>query len=102
MDNVQYYLASATLTIIVIGCLGNLLSLTIFLRHASSVNVLLSALSLVDLCLLLFAIPVFVMQNLEIWTDEDSGTHFMSYVLKFVYPVNLVFQTCSIWVSSWK
>ncbi|KAI6190188.1 FMRFamide receptor [Aphelenchoides bicaudatus] len=101
--DVQHLLASATLFIISIGILGNLLSLTLFLRHSSSVNVLLSALAFVDLCLLLFAIPVFVVPNLDIWTEDDTAggitqPTYLAYILKFVYPVNLIFQTCSIYV----
>lgn len=100
--DVQHLLASATLMIIVIGCLGNLLSLTLFLRHSTSVNVLLSVLAFVDLCLLLFSVPVFVVPNLDIWTAEDVNTEatrttYLAYILKFVYPVNLIFQTCSIY-----
>ncbi|CAD5223719.1 unnamed protein product [Bursaphelenchus okinawaensis] len=97
-DNLQQYLASATLMIVVIGCLGNFLSLILFLRHSSSVNTLLAALSLVDLCLLLLAVPVFVMPSLDIWPDRTSLFNFLSCVLKFVYPVNLMFQTCSIYI----
>lgn len=66
-DSLQQWLASATLLIVVVGCLGNLLSLVLFLRHSSSVNTLLAALSAVDLCLLLLAVPVFVLPALDIW-----------------------------------
>lgn len=37
------------------------------LQRRSSINILLSALSLIDLCLLLFAVPVFVLPNLQCW-----------------------------------
>lgn len=66
-DDSQQYLACATLAIIILGCAGNILSLYMFLRHSSSVNTLLAALSFVDLCLLLFAVPVFVLPSLDIW-----------------------------------
>uniref|UniRef100_A0A914C4L7 G-protein coupled receptors family 1 profile domain-containing protein n=1 Tax=Acrobeloides nanus TaxID=290746 RepID=A0A914C4L7_9BILA len=98
MENLQQVVASITLMIVVVGCLGNLLSLFVFLRHASSVNTLLAALSIVDLCLLLFAVPVFVLPSLNIWSSQDSLIHFLAYVLKFVYPINLMLQTCSVYI----
>ena len=58
------YLSIANLGIIVVGCFGNLLSLILFLKQTSSVNTLLAALSFVDMCLLLIAIPVFVMPHM--------------------------------------
>ncbi|KAI6213283.1 FMRFamide receptor [Aphelenchoides besseyi] len=98
MDNAQQYLASASLCIVVIGILGNLLSLALFLRHSSSVNVLLSALSICDAGLLLCSIPVFILPNLAIWKSQANLLNFLSYTLKFAYPLNLMLQTASIYV----
>jgi hypothetical protein len=98
--DVQHLLATATLTVIIVGLLGNLLSLSLFLRTSSSVNVLLSALAFVDFFLLSFSIPVFVIPNLDIWSDDPDGTNlssYLAYILKFVYPTNLIFQTSSIY-----
>ncbi|KAH7715752.1 Protein FRPR-18 b [Aphelenchoides avenae] len=97
-DDSQQYLACATLAIIILGCAGNILSLYMFLRHSSSVNTLLAALSFVDLCLLLFAVPVFVLPSLDIWANHEQLLRFLAYVLKFVYPINLMMQTCSIYI----
>jgi hypothetical protein len=66
--NSQEVLASAILLIVLFGTLGNAMSLILFSRpnmRSYSVNVLLCALAFVDLCLLLFAIPVFVLPNLS-------------------------------------
>ncbi|KAI6225489.1 FMRFamide receptor [Aphelenchoides fujianensis] len=92
----QQTLASASLCIVVVGICGNLLSLVLFLRHSSSVNILLSALSICDAGLLLCAIPVFILPNLAIWPDQNALLNFLSYTLKFAYPLNLMLQTCSI------
>uniref|UniRef100_A0A0M3IJQ1 G_PROTEIN_RECEP_F1_2 domain-containing protein n=1 Tax=Ascaris lumbricoides TaxID=6252 RepID=A0A0M3IJQ1_ASCLU len=67
MDS-QHLMASAILLIVCIGVLGNLVSLFMFSRphmRTASVNVLLSALSAVDLGLLVLSIPVFVVPGLD-------------------------------------
>uniref|UniRef100_A0A1I7XKW6 G_PROTEIN_RECEP_F1_2 domain-containing protein n=1 Tax=Heterorhabditis bacteriophora TaxID=37862 RepID=A0A1I7XKW6_HETBA len=61
------------------------------------VNVLLCALSFLDFSLLLLSIPTFVIPNLDLWSSQQSAVTFLAYVLKFVYPVNLIMQTCSIY-----
>uniref|UniRef100_A0AC35F774 G-protein coupled receptors family 1 profile domain-containing protein n=1 Tax=Panagrolaimus sp. PS1159 TaxID=55785 RepID=A0AC35F774_9BILA len=69
-----------------------------FLNHLTSVNTLLAALSFVDLCLLLFAVPVFVLPHLGLWIDTNSQNEYYTYMLNYVYPVNLIMQTCSIYI----
>uniref|UniRef100_A0A915C2H8 G-protein coupled receptors family 1 profile domain-containing protein n=1 Tax=Parascaris univalens TaxID=6257 RepID=A0A915C2H8_PARUN len=101
MDS-QHLMASAILLIVCIGVLGNLVSLFMFSRphmRTASVNVLLSALSAVDLGLLLLSIPVFVVPGLDPWQEDISAQYkYYAYMLKFVYPVNLIMQTCSIYI----
>ncbi|TKR87099.1 hypothetical protein L596_011559 [Steinernema carpocapsae] len=69
MDS-QQLMACATFGIALIGVAGNAVSFYMFSRpsmRCSSVNVLLSALSLVDLSLLILSIPVFVLPVLDVW-----------------------------------
>ena len=80
MELERHLLATCTLAIIIFGCFGNILSALVFLQvfiyfilnlkfvnfqRNSSINILLTALSLIDFGLLLFAIPVFVLPNLQ-------------------------------------
>ncbi|CAD6190051.1 unnamed protein product [Caenorhabditis auriculariae] len=100
MDS-QQWMACAILALVIIGCFGNTLSLILFSRphmRSSSVNVLLCALSFVDLTLLLLSIPTFVISNLDLWEDQRNQVTYMAYVLKLVYPVNLTMQTCSVYI----
>ncbi|GMT10572.1 hypothetical protein PFISCL1PPCAC_1869, partial [Pristionchus fissidentatus] len=88
----------AILSIVFLGCTGNVVSFTIFSRphmRTSSVNVLLSFLSFVDFSLLLLASLTFAIPGLV--SDEGTYRKLMAYVLNYVYPVNLTMQTCSIW-----
>ncbi|KAF7634412.1 Npr-3 [Meloidogyne graminicola] len=98
MELERHLLASCTLSIIIFGCFGNILSALIFLQRTSSINILLTALSLIDFGLLLFAIPVFVLPNLQNGEGEQFySEQFQAIIVKFLYPVNLIFQTCSIY-----
>ncbi|CAJ0939747.1 unnamed protein product, partial [Mesorhabditis belari] len=100
MDS-QQLMATAILVIVIIGCLGNILSFTLFSRphmRASSVNVLLCALSFVDFTMLFLMIPCFVLPGFSIWETNEGHLTYMAYILKFVYPVNLIMQTCSIYI----
>lgn len=99
MDS-QQWMACAILSLVIIGCFGNLLSLLLFSRphmRCSSVNVLLCALSFIDLSLLILSIPTFVITNLDLWPSQQSAVTYLAYVLKWVYPVNLTMQTCSVY-----
>nr|ACZ63485.1 npr-3 [Meloidogyne incognita] len=96
MELERHLLASCTLAIIIFGCFGNILSALVFLQRTSSINILLTALSLIDFGLLLFAIPVFVLPNLQSG-ELLYSEQFQAIVVKFLYPVNLIFQTCSIY-----
>ncbi|KAL3120563.1 hypothetical protein niasHT_007855 [Heterodera trifolii] len=96
MDTLRHALASSSLAMVVFGCFGNCLSASVFLRRKTSINILLSALAFVDIGLLLFAIPVFILPTL----DRNGFVTFESVqavIVKFLYPVNLMFQTWSIY-----
>ncbi|TKR87097.1 hypothetical protein L596_011559 [Steinernema carpocapsae] len=100
MDS-QQLMACATFGIALIGVAGNAVSFYMFSRpsmRCSSVNVLLSALSLVDLSLLILSIPVFVLPVLDVWESRETHVEYLAYMLKYVYPVNLMMQTCSIYI----
>ncbi|MFH4980728.1 hypothetical protein AB6A40_007437 [Gnathostoma spinigerum] len=97
----QQLMASAILGIVLFGVFGNIISFYLFSRphmRASSVNILLCALASVDLSLLLLSIPVFVIPGLNLWKDEKTQNMYHAYMLKSVYPVNLIMQTCSIYI----
>ncbi|CAJ0582099.1 unnamed protein product, partial [Mesorhabditis spiculigera] len=68
--------------------------------RASSVNLLLCALTFVDFTLLFITVPTFVVPNLWSWIFEDPNkfTTYMALVLKFVYPMSLIMQTCSVYI----
>uniref|UniRef100_A0A183GKT0 G_PROTEIN_RECEP_F1_2 domain-containing protein n=1 Tax=Heligmosomoides polygyrus TaxID=6339 RepID=A0A183GKT0_HELPZ len=57
----------------------------------------LCALSFIDLSLLILSIPTFVITNLDLWPSQQSAVTYLAYVLKWVYPVNLTMQTCSVY-----
>ncbi|EYC04877.1 hypothetical protein Y032_0085g1842 [Ancylostoma ceylanicum] len=99
MDS-QQWMACAILSLVIIGCFGNALSFLLFSRphmRCSSVNVLLCALSFIDFSLLLLSIPTFVIPNLDLWSSQQSAVTFLAYVLKLLYPLNLIMQTCSVY-----
>ncbi|KAK6024242.1 hypothetical protein OSTOST_09952, partial [Ostertagia ostertagi] len=65
MDS-QQWMACAILSLVIIGCFGNSLSLLLFSRpHMRS--------------------------------SQQSAVTYLAYVLKWVYPVNLTMQTCSVY-----
>ncbi|CAI5451937.1 unnamed protein product [Caenorhabditis angaria] len=97
----QQWMACAILAIVFIGIFGNILSFVLFSRphmRSSSVNVLLCALSFFDCSLLIFSIPIFVVPNIDILESEQQHVQYMAYVLKLLYPTNLMMQTCSVYV----
>ncbi|CAB3399080.1 unnamed protein product [Caenorhabditis bovis] len=100
MDS-QQWMACAILIIVLVGIFGNILSFILFSRphmRSSSVNVLLCALSFFDFSLLLLSIPIFVIPNIDLWRDERSLVTYMAYILKVIYPINLMMQTCSVYI----
>ncbi|CAO4380198.1 Protein CBR-FRPR-18 [Caenorhabditis briggsae] len=97
----QQLMACAILVIVLVGIFGNTLSFILFSRphmRSSSVNVLLCALSFFDFSLLTLSIPIFVIPNLDLWADDRSLSTYMAYILKMIYPINLMMQTCSVYI----
>ncbi len=92
-------LAWLMLAFCLVGIVCNLLSIYIFSRPymSGAINILLTSLSTVDLVLLLLAIPVFVMPGLNERLQIGFLDQYRGYVLKYLYPVSLMAQTCSIW-----
>lgn len=85
----------------IVGAFGNVMSLLIFTRPSMrrlSVNVLLTGLSLVDLTLVLLAIPTFAVNGLNDYLlDLKLYEALYSAVLFALYPISMMAQTCSIW-----
>uniref|UniRef100_A0A0N4ZS28 G_PROTEIN_RECEP_F1_2 domain-containing protein n=1 Tax=Parastrongyloides trichosuri TaxID=131310 RepID=A0A0N4ZS28_PARTI len=94
MEN-QYTYVIVLLIIICSGILGNICSFLVYTRYATSINILLTALSVIDICLLTLATPVFVLPFIHKIFIEDS---FQAYVLQYIYPLNCISQTCSVYV----
>nr|pir hypothetical protein T19F4.1 - Caenorhabditis elegans [Caenorhabditis elegans] len=97
----QQLMACAILVIVLVGIFGNSLSFILFSRphmRSSSVNVLLCALSFFDFSLLTLSIPIFVIPNLDLWANDLSLSTYMAYILKLIYPINLMMQTCSVYI----
>jgi len=60
-----------------------------------SINVLLLALSVLDLLLSLLGIPVFVLPI--VFNTYDLPTAFYAYVVVSLYPLLMIVQTASLW-----
>lgn len=83
-----------------VGTIGNSLSLFIFTRshfRIYSINVLLAALSAVDLCLLVLAIPVFTAIPLSLMFPTVP-THVIHHLILYIYPVTVMLQCASVWL----
>jgi hypothetical protein len=84
----------------VVGTVGNSLSLFIFTRshfRVYSINVLLAALSAVDLCLLVLAVPVFTAIPLSLMFPTVP-THVIHHLILYIYPVTVMLQCASVWL----
>uniref|UniRef100_A0AC34RLA7 G-protein coupled receptors family 1 profile domain-containing protein n=2 Tax=Panagrolaimus sp. JU765 TaxID=591449 RepID=A0AC34RLA7_9BILA len=82
------------------GAIMNTLSLIIFTSRSfrkRSINVLLAGLSASDLCLLLLAIPVFSLNQIQ-KVIPGFSIQMTSRVLVYAYPVTLMAQTMSVWM----
>ncbi|CEF63467.1 FMRFamide receptor [Strongyloides ratti] len=94
MEN-QYTYVVVLIIIIFTGIIGNICSFLVYTRYATSINILLTALSVIDICLLILATPVFVLPFMHKIFIEDT---FQAYVLQYIYPLNCISQTCSVYV----
>ncbi|KAE9556718.1 hypothetical protein FO519_000124 [Halicephalobus sp. NKZ332] len=87
-------------TMCICGAVMNTLSLIIFTSASfrkRSINVLLAGLSASDLCLLILAIPVFSLSQIQKLIPGFS-MQMTSRVLVYAYPVTLMAQTMSVWM----
>lgn len=64
-----------------VGVCGNLLSIYVYTRRTmtSSINVLLTGMSAVDLSVVVLAVPVFVLRGLNTVFNSDTVTHINSH-----------------------
>uniref|UniRef100_A0AC35TFY0 G_PROTEIN_RECEP_F1_2 domain-containing protein n=1 Tax=Rhabditophanes sp. KR3021 TaxID=114890 RepID=A0AC35TFY0_9BILA len=77
------------------GIVGNVLNISVFTRHLTSINVLLSVLSATDLLLLILAVPTFVLPGFGGYFITSS---YQAYVIVFIYPFNCITQTLSVYL----
>lgn len=95
-----FYCALLMLFCCIIGSLGNIASFWVFTRRcmrSSPINVLLAALSAVDLAMLITAVPVFVIPSLNTFLyNIDPGELYRIIVTGF-YQAIMIGQTCSVW-----
>lgn len=97
----SFYCAIIMVVLCFIGLLGNLLSVYVFSRknmRNSSINILLTGLSVTDFFLLLVVVPIFALPPLTIDKSNTDITNFSDYMLTYMYPFALILQTSSIWI----
>ncbi len=98
----SFYCACIMACLCLIGLLGNLLSVYVFSRktmRTSSINILLTGLSLTDFVLLLIVVPIFAIPALAEFTETSDGlADFIHFTIAYVYPLALILQTSSVWI----
>ncbi|KAF1766027.1 hypothetical protein GCK72_005982 [Caenorhabditis remanei] len=101
MESMDFHkiMAFIYLPTILIGVLGNILSLYAYSRpnRKSMVGFLLYSLSISDIFLLVFALPLFSIMYLPIWSDEQKS-FVVAYTAKYVYPLCMMAKTCSLYI----
>ncbi|CAI2325225.1 unnamed protein product [Caenorhabditis sp. 36 PRJEB53466] len=101
MESMDFHkiMAFVYLPTILIGLMGNLLSLYAYSRpnRKSMVGFLLYSLSISDIFLLVFALPLFSIMYLPVWSDEEKG-FVVAYTAKYVYPLCMMAKTCSLYI----
>lgn len=97
-DHFTFARGVVMLVLCVFGLYGNVISILIFTRSSmrSSINVLLSGLSIIDMFLLLMCIPVFIMPVLLEYY-EISFRYYNPVIMLILYPFTLIAQTASVW-----
>uniref|UniRef100_A0A914UN25 G-protein coupled receptors family 1 profile domain-containing protein n=1 Tax=Plectus sambesii TaxID=2011161 RepID=A0A914UN25_9BILA len=96
----SFICACIMVVLCLVGTVGNSLSLFIFTRshfRVYSINVLLAALSAVDLCLLVLAVPVFTAIPLSLMLPSVP-THVIHHLILYIYPVTVMLQCASVWL----
>ncbi len=92
------------LSFCLLGCFGNAISIWVFTRKSmrSPINILLCAMSFIDLCLLLLAQPVIVVAMLifehHIPLSEQGEEMFFFFSIRVFFPLMMSAQTASNWI----
>lgn len=83
----------------VFGVYSNVMSAVIFLHPImrSPINILLGALSLIDLLLVVLVVFVFILPAYNIMIDSPQIRSLYSFTVLCIYPLNAIAQTCSVW-----
>lgn len=83
----------------IFGLYGNLISAVIFLHPImrSPINILLGALSIIDLVLVCLVVFVFIIPAYNIFIDSPHIRALYPFTLLIIYPCNMVAQSCSVW-----
>lgn len=98
--NLSSFIGSLAMGLLcLIGFYGNTVSVAIFSQPPmrSSINVLLSGISLIDLSVLLSSIPVFILPSLDQYLKFNFVANFYSFALLVVYPLAMMARTSSVW-----
>ena len=100
-EKASFACAVVIVALCALGAVGNLLSLYIFTRRnfrQYSINVLLAALSAVDTCLLVLAVPVFTAVQFAPLVERIVDPDDISNLVLWIYPLTLMFQCGSVWL----
>lgn len=86
------------LVICCFGIYGNIISMIIFTKRLmrSSINIFLTALSIVDSVLLLTCVPTYIVQGFMSYFAVYNRIY-NAIVMLCLYPLSLITQTCSVW-----
>lgn len=99
--NLSFYCSWTMLLICLSGILLNILSIIVFsnarMRY-QPINILLLGLSVSDMLLLMFAIPVFCITGINARYSNIFLVNFASYSTIIAYPMACMCQTMSIWL----
>lgn len=105
LDMATYSITTLTTCLIMcllcaVGFYGNVVSIFIFTKpimRRSSINILLTGLSAIDLSVLILAVLVFVLPSLNETFKFEFMSGFYPFIILVLYPLATVAQTCSIW-----
>ncbi len=91
--------AVLTNIVIVLGLIGNMLTILILTQRAmrSSTNFYLCALAVWDSILLICTILLLSLNSIP--NFESYGLYVYSYVVSYIYPIGLTAQTATIWLT---
>lgn len=82
-----------------VGFYGNLMSIAIFCHSSmrAPINVILTALSIIDTALISLSIPVFIMPSLNAVYQSEIVQRMYEWASLYLYPFSMMAHTCSIW-----